>query len=162
MPIFRFFVLVLVAVAAAGCARQQQAYVLDPATGRPVPVMWRQPTAPAQYAQIDRQPKPEAVASNERGLFDWRQRAAQPQYAQQTYAQQTYAPQAYVQPATQQTYMQPPAPQANARHQRPLGYAPPPTPQPYVAPYYAPQYARARVPAPSITAPDSFASASLY
>jgi Polysaccharide biosynthesis/export protein/SLBB domain len=68
----RFLLPILAALAVASCARQQQAYVIDPATGRPVPV--QQPYA-SQYAQ--------------------------PQYAQEAYQQPQYAQQTYQQPVAQ-------------------------------------------------------------
>ena len=102
-----FLLPVLVALAAAGCARQQQTYVIDPSTGQPVPVVMRQQQiAQPQYAQQSYQPPaPQAAASGERGLFNSWQSAPRPQYAQQTYAQQPY---------------QPPAPQAAATGERGL------------------------------------------
>jgi polysaccharide export outer membrane protein len=56
MRVTRLLMPILVVLAAAGCARQQQtAYVIDPATGQPVPVV--QQYAPAQdaYAQASYQ-----------------------------------------------------------------------------------------------------------
>jgi protein involved in polysaccharide export with SLBB domain len=106
--------IVLIALMASACARQQQSYVIDPATGQPVPVMTQRSYAAPQYAQAsanggDRglfgsrgfaqsqypqasaQP-PAAPAAGERGLFNSRGSAApvyaqQPQYGQQTYQQ---------------------------------------------------------------------------
>jgi polysaccharide export outer membrane protein len=156
------FLLVLgVALAAAGCARQpQQAYyVIDPQTGQPVPVVaqQQQPYTPLQYPQ---------------GSAD------QPQDAQQAYAPQTYAPsaqpqypqssdrglfssspasaqQSYAQAGYQQPAYQLPAPQAapsgrglfNSRASAPV-YAPRPA---YQAQYAAPQYGTGGpyVPAPA-------------
>ena len=99
MPTARLFLLILVALAAAGCARQQQAYVIDPSTGQPV-AMWRQQTAPPQYAQNYQQPTPQAAVSDERGLFNSQPSATQPQYVQPNYASH-----AYVQRPSPQPYM---------------------------------------------------------
>jgi len=125
---------ILIALAAAGCAHQQQAYVIDPATGQTVPVVMQQ----QQFAQQNyRQPSPQA-ASGERGLFNSWQSSQQPQYAQQTYQQPApsngrglLASQQSAQPAYVQQPTQPP-------------YATPQTGRPYAA------------------APNGFASASLY
>jgi polysaccharide export outer membrane protein len=165
----------LAALAAAGCARQQQTYVIDPATGRPVPVMAN------QYAQA-----PQANAGDNRGFFS-SQNYAQPQYAQQQYAgQQAYAQQTTQQPAAppqdgrglfnsranaQPVYVQQPQPQQssviqyNAPAQR---YAAPqyaPQPQ-YAAPQYATQpYAMApqySAPPYAQTAQNAYASVSPY
>jgi len=105
----------LVALAAAGCARQQQTYyVIDPATGQPVPVVAQQPYGQQPYGQPQyaQQPSalpayeqpvyqqaapalpPQAAPSSSRGLF-----SSSPAYAQQTYEQPSYAQPAYQQPA---------------------------------------------------------------
>ena len=52
----------LIALAAASCARQQQSYVIDPATGQPVPVVAQQAYAGPQFAQ-------QTSDGGERGLF---------------------------------------------------------------------------------------------
>jgi hypothetical protein len=155
MPRGRLLWPVLVALAATGCARQQQSYVIDPATGQPVPVvMQQQQYAQPQYAQQSyQQPAPQAAAGGERGLFNsW---PSAPLVAQQPYAQQTYqppvssdgrglfaspqnAPQAYMQQPMQQVYV--------------MQYGAPQTPQ----------YAPPRNGAPYGAAPKGFASASLY
>jgi polysaccharide export outer membrane protein len=134
------------ALAAAGCARQQQTYVIDPATGQPVPVMAN------QYAQA-----PQANAGDNRGIFS-SQTYAQPQAAQQAYAQQQYSGQ---QAYAQQTYQQPAAPPEgrglfNSRASAQPVYVQPQTQQSsviqYNAPaprYAAPQYA----PQPQYAAP---------
>ncbi len=71
MRVTQIMIPLLVVLAAAGCARQQQtSYVIDPSTGQPVPVV--QHYAPQQYG-----------------------------YAQYGYAQQTYPQQTYPQPAAQ-------------------------------------------------------------
>ena len=138
---------ILVALAAAGCAHQQQAYVIDPATGQTVPVVMQQ----QQFAQQNyRQPSPQA-ASGERGLFNSWQSAPQPQYGQPAYQQpapsgrglfgsQQSAPPVYVQPSSMVQYS---APQ----------------PQQYAPPQYAPP---PRTGGPYAPAPNGLASASLY
>jgi len=106
----RFLVALASALALAACARQQATtYVIDPATGQPVPVVMQQP-----YAQ------PQAAPAAGRGLFNSRQSApvyvsppvqqpavmqyspppqyAPPQYAAPQYAQPQYAPPQYAQP----------------------------------------------------------------
>jgi len=75
-----FLLPMLVALAAAGCARQQQAYyIIDPQTGQPVPVVAQQPQAygqqQGQYAQQNYEQRPAYEP------------APQPQYAQPQYAQ---------------------------------------------------------------------------
>src|SRR5512146_1179354 len=75
----------LMALALAGCMHQQQTYyVVDPATGQPVPVVqqYQQP----QYAQSGYQP-PAARAADSRGLF-----SSSPAAAQQSYAAPAYTP----------------------------------------------------------------------
>jgi polysaccharide export outer membrane protein len=116
----------LIALAAAACARQQQAdSVIDSSTGRPVPVVqqygqpYQQPQAPPQYAQN----------GDSRRLF------ASPQAAQQAYAEQTYAesdaPPQYA-PSTgrglfnsQHTYAQPQDAQPSPQQSYVLRYRPP-------------------------------------
>jgi protein involved in polysaccharide export with SLBB domain len=84
----RLLVSMLTALALAGCMQHRQAYyVVDPATGQPVPVVqsYSQPAYASSYTQ--------------------------PTYAQQTYAQPNYAPgvaDSYVQ------YVSPPQPSASA------------------------------------------------
>ena len=87
----------LMALALAGCMHQQQTYyVVDPATGQPVPVVqqYQQPQygqqgyAPPAYQQ----PAPQ-YADNSRGLFSSSPAAAQQSYTAQAYGQPTYAPQ---------------------------------------------------------------------
>lgn len=162
----RFLLPILAALAAAGCARQQQTYyIIDPQTGQPVPVVAQQPQqpygqpqfpqqqayeppvyekpavqpsyAPPQYAQAPAAlPQP---ASNSRGLF-----SRSPAYAQQSYAQQpayqqpTYAPQPSYQP---QPAYQPPAapPQAGPNGNRGFFTARSRAPAYAQPPAYAPQ-----------------------
>jgi polysaccharide biosynthesis/export protein len=69
----RFLLIVVAALAAASCARREQAYAIDPATG--------QPTA---MQQTDWQ----SASSNGRGLFT--ARPNEQAYARQAYAEQTY------------------------------------------------------------------------
>jgi hypothetical protein len=110
----RFYVPILVALMAAGCAHQQQAYIIDPATGRPVPVVIQQQSAPPQYAQAGYQSPPQAAASSDRGLFT-SQQDGPPAYlmqpAQPSYAVQYPAPQ-YAAPRTGGPYV--PAPKSFA------------------------------------------------
>ena len=174
----RLLLPVLAALAAAGCARQQQAYVIDPSTGRPVLVVMQQQAAPPQYAQPQyaqaqyaqpqyAQPQyapaqyappsypqaaPQGVSGGGQGLFNTWQSAPQPRYAPPTYAQQPYQP-----PATASGRGLLTSPQ-NA----PEAYAYQPPPQAYAAQYAAPQYAAPRTVAPYAPAPNGFASASLY
>ncbi|MFN3658309.1 MAG: polysaccharide biosynthesis/export family protein [Pseudolabrys sp.] len=152
----RFLACLLAALAAAGCARQQQAYyIVDPQTGQMVPVVqqYQQPAAPygqpqyaqqpayaqpqgaqqghAQAPQPSYQPPPAAPqAQHGRGLF-----ARSPAAAQQSYGQPAYA-QTYQQPAYQQpAYQAPQQPAARAPGERGLftsrrsARAPQPAPQ---------------------------------
>ncbi len=91
----RFLLGLAVALAAAGCARQQQGYyVVDPQTGQPV------------FAQPAYQPPPPTAASDRRGLF-----SSSPAYAQQYY-EPAPAPQTAYQPAPAP---QPPSAQTEQR-----------------------------------------------
>jgi polysaccharide export outer membrane protein len=81
----------LIALALAGCMHQQQSYyIVDPATGQPVPVVqqYQHPQyAPGYAAQAYQQPAPQYADSN-RGLF-----SSSPATAQQSYAAApAYAP----------------------------------------------------------------------
>ncbi len=123
----RFLVAVALSLALTGCLHQQAAtYVIDPATGQPVPVVrsyaqpqYAQPayTQPQHAQQSYAQPtyqQPQPARSSERGLFTSHQSAA-PDYSQRQ-----------IQPQVQQPYV--------------LQYAPPQ--RQYAAPQYAaPQYA---------------------
>ncbi len=91
----RFLLPILAALAVAACARQQQAYVIDPASGRAVPVVTQSYASP-QYAQ-------QAYAQQSYA----QQSDAQPQDAEQAYAQQTYSQQTYAQPQYAEAYPQP-------------------------------------------------------
>jgi protein involved in polysaccharide export with SLBB domain len=156
----RILLPIALALVAAACARQQQTYyVIDPATGRPVPVVqqYNQPSYGQTYAQ---QPYGQSAS---RGLFGSPQAAqqayAQPQYAPASYPQaqyaQSYAPQAYAQSTTQPQYAQPtygqntapPQPSApgedrglfNTRRGTQTYAAQPYAAQPYAAQPYGPQ-----------------------
>lgn len=169
MPRARFLLPVLAALAAAGCARQQQAYyIVDPQTGQMVPVV-QQPAAqpqyvaqaqpqyaqqlPPAYAQPGYQPPAQAARSgqHDRGLF-----ARSPAAAQQSYSEPAYA-QSYPQPAYQQPAYQPAPQQPAARvagDQRGLfnmRRRAPAQPQ-----YAAPQYGTG---GPYVAAPYGYASA---
>jgi polysaccharide export outer membrane protein len=123
---------ILVALLAAACARQQAAYyVVDPATGQPVPVVSQYQYGEAPYAQA--QPgypsAPDAPVAG-RGLFNAQQGYAQPYYAQSY--QPPAAPPQYAAPGGRGLF--------NARR----GYVQ----QQYVEPQYAPppQYAQRSYP----------------
>jgi polysaccharide export outer membrane protein len=151
----RYLLLFLAALAVGACARQQQTYyVIDPATGQPVPVVAQQPYAQPQYAeqsygqpapQAYQQPAAQPAPSGGRGLF-----SSSPAFAQQSYAQQPYTQPSY-QPPVQQ-----PVPQAapsgrglfNSRSSAPQAYVPPPVQQPYMLQYRPPQYAAPQYAAP--------------
>jgi polysaccharide export outer membrane protein len=129
----RFLLAVAAALALAACARQQATtYVIDPATGQPVPVMTQQAYAQPQYAQ--------------------------PAYAQPQYAQQTYQPPQYAQPQSAPSS----APSGgrglfNSRQSAPPIYAQPQVQQqvqqPYVMQYNPPQYAAPQYAQPQYAAP---------
>ena len=118
-----FLLPLLAALAAAGCARQQQQayYIVDPQTGQMVPVVQQYQQQPA--AQTYGQP----------------QYAQQPAYGQPQYAQQTYA---QAQPSYQ------PAPAAPAaEHGRGLfARSPAAAQQSYGAPVYAQTYQQPAAP----------------
>jgi hypothetical protein len=152
----RFYLSILVALTAAGCARQQQqAYVIDPSTSRAVPVVIQPQPVQPQYSQASYQP-PQAAVSDERGLFNSRLSAPQ------AYAQQ---PQ-YVRPSAQ-----PPVAQLALSGERGLFTSqqdgPPAYLMQFAQPSYAtqnpaPQYAASRTGGPYVPAPNGFAAASLY
>jgi polysaccharide export outer membrane protein len=138
----RFLLAILIALAAASCARQQPVYVIDPATGQPVPVVAQQTYAQPQYAQQTYQQP--VAPSGERGLFNTR----------------PGAPPVYVQPQVQQS-----VPQSYVlQYSPPQSAAPPPAPPQYAAPQYvAPQYATPQYGVgPYAAAPYGYASASHY
>jgi polysaccharide export outer membrane protein len=171
----RLLLPILAALAVSACARQQPTYyVVDPASGQPVPVMTQQQQfAQPQYAQqTNQQPtyqppttQPQSAASGERGLFNARQSA------RQGYVQPQYA-----QPAYQQSYQPPVAqPQSaassgrglfNARQSARQAYVQQPAQQPYVMQYTAPQNTAPQYAAPQygaggppVAAPYGYASA---
>ena len=130
----RSLAVVAAALALSGCLHQQAAttYVIDPATGQPVPVMqsYAQPQyaqqayAQPQYAQ-QAYAQPQAASSDERGLFNARRKSAA----------------AYAQPQMQQPYVQ---------QSYVMQYTPPPQQQYAARPYAAaPQYPAAQYPAQS-------------
>lgn len=123
MRAVRILLASLLALAGAGCARQQPAYyVMDPATGQPVPVV-QQYSGPqyaqTQYAQtpygqqVYAAPQPSYAPQaapkpqhDERGLFTSRRRAlayaaqpyARPGHALPQYSQPQYAPPQHARP----------------------------------------------------------------
>ncbi|MGH6725089.1 MAG: polysaccharide biosynthesis/export family protein [Pseudolabrys sp.] len=139
----RFLLPIVAALAATAFARAQQTYVIDPASGRPVPVVvqqsyaqapyapqaYAQPQyAPPQYAQAYQPPAAQPAPSNGHGLF-----------SSQIFAQPQYTPQ------TDHQFDQPPAPESgrgllNTQQSAPPIYAQQPAPQVYVQqPAYAQQ-----------------------
>ncbi len=125
----RILLPLLAALAVAACARQPQTqYVMDPMTGRPVPVV--QHYGGANYTQTA-----STQQGQERGFFNsshgssfaffGRQQSAPsyaPAYAQQPYATQAYAPPSYATPAYgQQAYAQQAGPQNGHVQQRSYG-----------------------------------------
>ena len=122
----RLLLALVAALAVSACMRSQPTYyVVDPATGQPVPVVSQQftqpqyaqpgyaqpgyaqpqivqqqaapqPYAQQTYTQPSAQPQPRSKSSG-RGLFTRGPLAAQPNYAQPNYAQPA-APQVYAQP----------------------------------------------------------------
>jgi polysaccharide export outer membrane protein len=119
MRVTRLMIPLLVVLAAAGCARQQQAtYVIDPSTGQPVPVVQQYSAPQYAYAQAGYQggyqagypqaaPEPSYAQTGGRGLFNAPPSYAQPQYGASggrglfgsrppAYAQPQYPYQSYV------------------------------------------------------------------
>jgi hypothetical protein len=154
----RFYVPILVTLMAAGCARQQQqqAYIINPSTGRAVPVVMQQQPAPPQYAQVS-YPAPQAASSDDRGLFNSRQSAPQAYAQQPQYARPGAPP-----PAAQ------PAPSGErglftSQQDGPPAYLLQPATPSYATQYPAPQYAAPRTGGPYVPVPNGgFAAASLY
>ncbi len=114
----RFLMVLMVALAAAGCARKtaQTTYIIDPQTGQPVPVVTQQQMAQApvyaqqgypQQAYAQPYGAPAAPAPSSRSLY-----SNSPAYAQQAYTPQP----TYVQPQAAQAYAAPipPATQPSA------------------------------------------------
>jgi protein involved in polysaccharide export with SLBB domain len=140
------FAAALIALALAGCMHQQQSYfIVDPATGQPVPVVqqYQQPQyASGTAAQAYQQPAPQNADSN-RGLF-----SSSPATAQQSYAQ-TYTAPTYARPAAVAQPQYAPQPAASSDSNRGLfswsrstapAYAAPAYPQQtYPATTYPPQ-----------------------
>ncbi len=153
----RILLPMLVALLAAACARHQpNYYVVDPATGQPVPVVQRynqpyegQPTysrqayaAPQAYAQ----PQAASSSSDDRGLFHPNHGAFTAGRGAPAYAQ-SYAPQPYAQQASSRQrdvqqqaygargyvlqYRPPPAARSAAYGAAAYGYAYAPANQPY-------------------------------
>ena len=116
----RFFLVLMVALAAAGCARKtaQTYYIMDPQTGQPVPVITQQqqmaqagPTYAQQgYAQPYGAPVAQAPLPS-RSLYS----------TSPAYAQQAYTPTPYGQGASAQPSYAPQAAQANAAPAQPRG-----------------------------------------
>ena len=159
----------LMALALAGCMHQQQTYyVVDPATGQPVPVVqqYQQPQYARQgYAPPGYQQPAPHYADKSRGLFSSSPAAAQQSYAAQSYGQPTYAPQ----PTTPAA--RPPAarPASSGRglftswHSAAPAYAPQTYPQQAYAaqPAYAPpqpQYAQPQYTQPAYTPQPRYAA----
>jgi hypothetical protein len=128
--------MVLIALSAAGCARSQQAYMIDP--GSPAPVAYRQQTLQPQYAQAS-YPAAQNTDTGERGLFNTWHSAQQSPAAQPVTSSDrglfTAQPPVYLQQPAQPSYaMQTPPP----------------------------QYAAPRAGGPYSVPPNTFAAASLY
>jgi polysaccharide export outer membrane protein len=151
----------LIALALAGCMHQQQSYyIVDPATGQPVPVVqqYQQPQYGAGYAsQAYQQPAPQ-YADGSRGLF-----SSSPATAQQSYAQSYSAP-TYTRPpsAAQPQYAQQAAASDSnrglftSRSTAAPAYAAPAYPQQtYAATAYPPQTYAAQ---PAYAAPKRYAA----
>jgi polysaccharide export outer membrane protein len=135
----------LLALAGAGCARQQQPayYIVDPATGQPVPVVRQYQQQ--QYQQTYAQQQDAPAEPHGRGLFTSHHATA--------YASQAYASQAYPQPAyTPQVYAQPKTAQGGYVQQQRYG-------QGYVLQYRPPQQAVAARPYAAAATPYAYAYA---
>jgi polysaccharide export outer membrane protein len=172
-----------VALAAAGCARQQHAYyVIDPATGRPVPVVQQYAPPPSQqtaqypqpaYQQQAYAPQPvaqpayqppvaqSATAPDKRGVFSSSAASVQQAYDQQVYADANYQQSAYQQPAAQQSAPSTGRGLFTSRKRTPVysqqpAYVPAPTYAPQPAPQAAPQYGTG---GPYVPAPNAYAYA---
>jgi len=149
----RFLLVLAGALALAACARHQSAsYIIDPATGQPVPVMTQQPYAESPYGQPQysqaqyasnyaqqpyQQAAPAQSSSGDRGFFNWSGRTAAPQqaYAQQSqilqYTPPQYAPPQYSAPQYAQPQYAAPSGQGGPYAAAPYAYAYAPTEQPY-------------------------------
>jgi hypothetical protein len=151
----RLLLAVVAALAVGACARQQPTYfVVDPNTGRPVPVVAQQQFTQPQYAQQSYgQPAYQQPAQSNSSLY-----SSSPAYAQQAYDPPQYAQQTYTQPAV----TPPPAAANGGRGLFTRGgpFAAQSAPPVYAQQSYAaqPQYA---VPqgGPYVAAPNAYASA---
>jgi polysaccharide export outer membrane protein len=152
MRVARILVPMLIALAAAACARHQQAaYVVDPQTSQPAPAV-------QQYGQASQALPPQyAQNGTSRGLFTSPQ-AAQQDYAAPQYAQQTYPPDdqssgaqpQYAQNASSDRDL------FNLRHTNALPlYAQPVPQQSYVLQYHPPK----ATDGPYVGAPSAYAAA---
>lgn len=163
----RFFLVLMVALAAAGCARKtaQTYYIMDPQTGQPVPVITQQQqmaqAGPTYAQQGYAQPYGAQVAQAplpSRSLY-----STSPAYAQQAYTPTPYGQGAYAQPSyapqAAQAYAAPAQPRGastgrglfNSRSRtRTVTYAQPQpaVQQPYVAQYTPPPATAAQASAP--------------
>jgi len=161
----RFLLALASACALAACARHQATtYIIDPATGQPVPVIaqrpysqpqpqpgYAEPRAAQAYAQPPASQQPYAQpqsSSGGRGLFNSRQSAPQA-YARQPSAQRSYVLQYSPPPQSPPQYTPPPqyaSPTQYAAPTRPVvpQYA---VPAPQGGPYAAAPYAYAYAPA---------------
>jgi protein involved in polysaccharide export with SLBB domain len=149
----RFLLALAGALALAACARHQSAsYIIDPATGQPVPMMAQQPYAQSPYgqpqysqAQYASSYAQQSSSSVDRGFFNGSGRTAAPQqaYAQQSQVLQ-YTPPQYAQPQPERyaqprysapQYAQPqytaPSGQGGPYAAAPYAYASAPVEQPY-------------------------------
>ncbi len=157
-----FLLPILAALAAASCARQQQAYVIDPATGQPVPVVMQQPYAQPQYARSRAAYQQPMRSRNTRSKpigSRWRRRRQAAGAGCST--SRPSAPQAYLQQPVQQAVQQPyvlqyGAPQYGAPQNAAPQYA---APQYAAPPYAAPPYGAG---GPYVAAPYGYAAASPY
>lgn len=148
----KILLVLMVALAAAGCARKtaQTQYIIDPQTGQPVPVITQQP----QYAQA--QAYPSAVPQTYAQPYGRPATSSRSLYSSSAaYAQQAYAQPQYVAPQ--------PAPQSRVASGRGLfsssrrtpSYAAPQPAlqQPYIAQYTPPPPQAAMAQAPQAIAP---------
>jgi polysaccharide export outer membrane protein len=148
----RFLLALTAAIGLAACARHQSAsYIIDPATGQPVPVVAQQPYAQSQYPQYAAgygARSSSSQASGDRGFFNWSGRTQQPQ-------PQAYAQQPQVLQYTPPQYAQPQYAQAQPRYAQPQY-----SQQQYAQPQYTqPQYAAPGQGGPYAAAPYAYAYA---
>ena len=170
----RILLVLMLALAAAGCARKsaQTYYIMDPQTGQPVPVVTQQQMAQPQAAPVYAQqgyPQPYGAPVAAAPLPSRTLYSTSPAYAQQAYAAQpSYAPYgqpAYAPPQPAQAYAAPVQPAAQPRaassgrglfnsrgrsRAQAQVYVPPQPAmqQPYVAQYVPPQAAMAQASVP--------------